>query len=146
MTIRHILHAVFFLAVNLTVGCKADGLAGDWEGELNYGGEELEVEFDLSAGGDGDFSGSGESEWICTVTYGGSEYWDYCILEFDLSVETEGGSGKQEVDVELEHCEIRYDGQVSGSYCPEDFKLDWDGGDKLEGDLDEGLSVELERS
>lgn len=146
MTIRHITHAVFFLALNFTAGCNGGGLAGDWGGELSYDGDELEVEFDLEVEGDEDYSGSGESEWICTVSYGGSDYWDYCTLAFSLSVETAGASGKQEVDVELEDCELRYDGERYDTACPEDFKLDWDGADNLEGDLDDGLSIDLERS
>ena len=147
MTFRNF---IFLPLLSLLVACPAgitgDDISGEWEGEVEIAGEDLEIYFELELDEAHEYSGSGEVEWFCQISSGSSTYWDDCTLEFDIEAETEGERGEQEISFELDDCEVRWEGQTQAVDCPDDFELDWDGSDEMEGELEDDSDVSIERN
>jgi hypothetical protein len=148
MTTKTFTNLITLITLSTSIGCKVlagDDIAGDWEGEIEAYDETFEVEFDLDHDEDNEYSGSGETEWVCTYEYWGELYWDYCDVEFDIIAETEGVRGEQEITFELENCSTVIMGETLDIECPEDFDLDWDGENEMDGDVGDDQPIELER-
>jgi len=147
MTRNTLFNLIALISLSATVGCgTGDNIAGDWEGELNGYGETLEVSFELEYDSDSTYSGEGDAEWICYISYGDSGYYDDCTMEFEITAETTGESGEQEIEFELDDCVLQWEGESVDVDCPSDFELDWDGEDEMEGDLDSDIEMDIERN
>ena len=139
----------YLLMVPFFVGCTT--LAGDWEGEMECDGidQGFDMEVSLSKDGGKEYSGDGTIALTCSD----GQYSVDCDLEFEMAVEAEKASGDQELDVELDDCNLDWDGGGEETDCGDDpDDVEWDGKDTIEwkgtltfvgGETD--CEVELER-
>ena len=149
MNIKSIRSLIAFTVLATTIGCNGlgagDDISGEWEGEIDGEEATLELSFELEREEDNVYSGEGESDWWCLIESSTGTYWDPCIVEFEIVAETESTAGEQEIEFELDDCSVNWNGQTQSVQCPDDFELDWDGEDEMEGDLDDGTEMVLER-
>jgi hypothetical protein len=135
------IHFFFITALTLGIGCTNGNIAGEWEGDVDCGENVTDVEFDLEREDDDTYAGKGSMDTLCEYTDGSDTWIDDCTIDFDVEVTTEGKAGEQDVDFELDNCDV--DGESID--CPDDSELTFDGEDTMEGEEDD-CDFEFERS
>lgn len=111
-------------------------LVGDWSGEVDCDGFAMDIEVSL------DWTGKeyeGEGTLDCTDYYGSE-----CEQTFDVQVRPESAFGEQELDVDVDDCEIDAGGQSGEVGCDNPDDVEWDGANTITGDW-AGCDAELER-
>ena len=111
-------------------------LAGHWEGEVDCGSFDMPVSLDLEADG-GEYVGEGEMD--CTDAGSGD-----CHQTFTVAVETEGGLGEQDLDVEIDDCRVDYGDGYEDVGCTDPDDVAWDGADEITGDWT-SCEIQIER-
>ena len=152
MTTKTFTHLITLITLSTSIGCKVlagDDIAGDWEGEIEAYDETFEVEFDLEHDDDNMYSGSGKFEVGFYIEWevDGEPHSEFLEVnfEFDIIAETEGVQGEQKITFELENCSTVIMGETLDIECPEDFELDWDGENEMDGDVGDDQPIEIER-
>jgi len=116
-------------------GCTTT-LDGNWEGEMDCGDwGDVDLEFDLQQSQGQMYTGEGE---ISGLFYNN----DPATLTFEIEVTKFKLSGPQEVDTEIDDCEIEISGL--GTYdedCDEPDNVEWDGEDELTGEVEDFLGT-----
>jgi hypothetical protein len=114
------------------VGCGVLGgasIEGDWSGELDCDEVSFDMEITLEKEDKDDtYSGEGEIEDI--TCYNSETSWE-CDLLFEVEAETEGGGGEQDVEFDVDDCEISYDGESQDTDCEDIDDGEWDGEDTI---------------
>lgn len=118
----------------MLVGCYP--LAGVWEGEAECYGFDLDIQVTLEPA-DGVYAGSGSLD--CSKTWGSD-----CEQTFDLELEPESWRGEQDLEVDLDDCQLHTDDGTEDVSCDDPDDLEWDGADRIEGEWS-GCDIELER-
>jgi hypothetical protein len=122
-------------AVLLATGCSTT-LEGKWDGELDCGSwGDVDIELDLDKSSNTLFTGDGE---ITGFYYDN----DPAELQFEIEITKPQLAGAQELDVELDDCEVVISGL--GSFdddCDEPEKVEWDGEDMISGEIEDFLGV-----
>ncbi len=120
------INTTFIALISLTmgIGCKGIGgdIAGEWEGEIECSEYSMDIEFELKREDKDTFTGTGSIDTECTFSDGYSYWVEDCTVDFDVEAKTEGKLGEQDVEFELDNCEV--DGDEID--CPEDGELTWE--------------------
>lgn len=103
------------------LGCAP--LAGTWSGEVDCGDYAMDVEITLEPAEKG-YEGEGVLD--CTDGVG----FD-CEQTFSLDVRPEGGFGEQELDIDLDDCEVEAGGFEGTLGCDNPDDVVWDGRDLI---------------
>jgi hypothetical protein len=134
-----------FLALLCLSACGGSSLEGTWTGELDCGSVgdfDMEMTLEAHESKADTFIGSGEIvELTCDVTYSNSAE---CDLLFEVTVKTEGESGEQDLDFDLDDCEYKIGSDKFDADCSDLDDSAWDGADIVVFEL-EDCEGELER-
>lgn len=124
-------------SLGLWLSACTTSLVGEWEGDLDCGGADIDFVFELEADS-GEFVGEGEiGEFTAT-----SDGYTYDLLvPFELTVAKEKAFGEQELDVEVDDCEVLFVdyGQSSDLDCDDPDDVEWDGADEMTGTIKDFL-------
>ena len=118
-----------FLFLSLTSACST--LEGEWEGDMECeDGGDWKANFDIAKNeyGDTEFSVTVENALTCRQDNNPETEDIPCDFIMTGTVEPEGGSGEQDLDMRIDHCSA--DAGILGSTgfgCEDPEVAEWDG-------------------
>jgi hypothetical protein len=128
--------AVSTVALVLATGCSTT-LAGDWSGELDCDGLDIDIEFELDPE-DGVFIGEGSIDDFSVDGYNAE-------LTFEIELEKTSMFGDQELDASIGDCELDLSGYGSGEVdCEDPDNVEWDGEDTITGEVEGFLGSDMD--
>lgn len=136
---------IAFLALFCLAACGGSSLQGTWTGELDCGSDgdfDMEVTLEAHESKADTYIGDGEIvELTCSDESGNTAE---CDLLFEITVETEGEAGEQDLEVDLDDCEYKVGSDKYDHDCSDVDDGEWDGGDVIVFEI-EDCEGELER-
>ena len=93
---------ILWATLGLSLSACTASLAGEWEGELDCSGADIDFTFELESDGD-EFTGEGEiGEFNATA----DGYTYNLLVTFELAATKEKAFGEQELDIEVDDCKV----------------------------------------
>jgi len=128
---------ILWATLGLSLSACTASLAGEWEGELDCSGADIDFTFELESDGD-EFTGEGEiGEFYATA----DGYTYNLLVTFELAASKDKAFGEQELDIEVDDCEVVFVdyGQTSDLDCDDPDDVEWDGADEMSGTIEDFL-------
>lgn len=132
----HVVNKMMVVAAGLLIlpACFGDNLAGDWGGEVDCGEDaQYDMKWELEDKDGLEFSGTGELESLCAV----EDQIVPCEIVFDIVVEKDKKGGEQDVNVDLDDCEL----EGVDYECDDIDDAEFDGKTVIIGEIEVGTLV-----